>query len=155
MGREATAPETGFTAIEFLIYTSIAALLLSFAAPLVNRSINQSQVDQAMEIAEQAQELKDFLLDAIDAGAGPWLEARHVFDVYRGAGIAEGQLGVSFPGDGFGHDIVPSRFGRVKGNRFIRTLLAVDTPGHQQRLAGGTPLGFVEVEIEIAASGNG
>ena len=54
MGREATAPEPGFTAIEFLIYTSIAALLLSFAAPLVNRSINQSQVDQAIEIAEES-----------------------------------------------------------------------------------------------------
>ena len=54
MGREATALEQGFTAIEFLIYVSIAALLLSFAAPLVDRAINPSQVDQAMEITEES-----------------------------------------------------------------------------------------------------
>jgi phenylalanyl-tRNA synthetase beta chain len=35
------------------------------------------------------------LFEAIDAGAGPWLEARHVFDVYRGAGIAEGHKSIA------------------------------------------------------------
>jgi phenylalanyl-tRNA synthetase beta chain len=35
------------------------------------------------------------LLEAIDAGAGTWLEARHVFDVYRGAGIAEGHKSIA------------------------------------------------------------
>jgi len=54
MGREATAPEKGFTAIEFLLYASIIALMLSFGAPLVSTAIRQSQVDQAMEITEES-----------------------------------------------------------------------------------------------------
>ena len=54
MGREATSPERVFTAIEFLIYVSIAALLLSFAAPLVDRATNRSQVNQAMAITEES-----------------------------------------------------------------------------------------------------
>lgn len=54
MGREAIVTEKGFTAIEFLIYASIIALLISFAAPMVSSSIRQSQVDQAMEITEES-----------------------------------------------------------------------------------------------------
>ena len=54
MGREAIATEKGFTAIEFLIYASIIALVLSFAAPMVSNAIRQSQVDQAMEITEES-----------------------------------------------------------------------------------------------------
>ena len=54
MGREATAPEQGFSAIEFLLYTSIISLVLSFATPLVSNAIRQSEVDQAIEITEES-----------------------------------------------------------------------------------------------------
>lgn len=54
MGREAIAPEKGFTAIELLIYASIIGLVLSFAAPMVSNAIRPSEVDQAMEITEES-----------------------------------------------------------------------------------------------------
>ena len=53
MDRSSVSPE-GFTAIELLVYVSAIALVLIFAVPFTKSSLQQSEVEQAMEIAEDS-----------------------------------------------------------------------------------------------------
>lgn len=50
----ATRNPGGFTAIELLVYISAIALIVVFAAPFTKSAMQQSKVEQALEIAEDS-----------------------------------------------------------------------------------------------------
>lgn len=50
----ATRNTGGFTAIELLIYVSVIALVVVFAVPFTQSAMHQSEVEQALEIAEDS-----------------------------------------------------------------------------------------------------